>query len=115
MSIGFKKKGAARMELYGRDVLEGFKAKHGPARAPLERWERLAQSARWRNFVDLRRTMAGADQVKLSRALVVTVFNVGGNKYRVISEVVYAAGIVRALKVLTHAEYDKGRWKEEIR
>ena len=102
------------MDLVGRDVLEEFKAKHFEARPALERWERLVRASIWRNFVDLRQTLASADQVKLDRELVVTVFNIGGNKYRLISEVAYAVGIVRVLMILTHAAYDKDRWKREL-
>jgi mRNA interferase HigB len=99
------------MHLIGRDVLEAFKEKHADARGPLERWERLVTENAWRNFAELRLTMPSADQVSLDRVLVVTVFNVGGNKYRLVSEVKYRLQLVRALLVLTHSEYDKGRWK----
>lgn len=102
------------MNLVGRETLEAFKTKHADARSAIERWERLVTAAAWRNFADLRRTLASADQIKLDRELIVMVFNVGGNNYRLISEVAYTAGIVHALAVLTHAEYDKGRWKREL-
>lgn len=102
------------MELIGRKVLETFKAKHADARAAVERWERLVWAATWRNFSELRRTLASADQVKLERELVITVFNIGGNKYRLISEVVYSARLIRALMILSHPEYARGRWKRNL-
>lgn len=41
-----------------------------------------------------------------------TVFNVGGNKVRIIAAIHYNRGKVYIRQVLTHSEYDKGAWKE---
>ena len=102
------------MDLIGRDLLEAFTARHVEARVAVDRWEKVVRAAHWRDFTDLRRTLPTADQVKLGRELVVTIFNVGGNKYRLISEVSYANAIVRALMVLTHTDYDRERWKRKL-
>src|SRR6516225_6714331 len=66
------------------------------------------------------RTVAGHDwgDVKasfLSASLVgdCVVFNVGGNKYRLISRIRYATHKVFVLKVMTHREYDADKWKGE--
>lgn len=99
------------MKLVGRNILEQFKKKHADARTSIERWEEVVMAASWRNFADLRRTLSSADQINLDRILVVTVFNIGGNKYRLISEISYTAQIVRPMIMLTHAQYDSGRWK----
>ena len=42
------------------------------------------------------------------------VFNVGGNKYRLIVAIHYNVGLVFVLRTLTHAEYSKGTWKESL-
>jgi mRNA interferase HigB len=39
------------------------------------------------------------------------VFNIGGNKYRLVTRVLYASHKVGILKVMTHAEYDDEKWK----
>ena len=58
-------------------------------------------------FVDLRSIFPSADQVgKL------TVFNIGGNKARLIAAVHYNRRKVYIHAVLTHNEYDEGKWKE---
>jgi mRNA interferase HigB len=41
------------------------------------------------------------------------VFNIGGNKYRMITRILYPSQKVFVLKVMTHAEYDDGRWRED--
>jgi mRNA interferase HigB len=41
------------------------------------------------------------------------VFNIGGNKYRLISRIRYATQKVFDLKVMTHGEYDEDNWKGE--
>lgn len=41
-----------------------------------------------------------------------TVFNVGGNKVRVIAAIHYNRERIYIRVVLTHEEYDRGRWKE---
>jgi mRNA interferase HigB len=39
------------------------------------------------------------------------VFNIGGNKYRLVAAIAFRAGLVWIKAVLTHSEYDKGDWK----
>ena len=57
--------------------------------------------------MELQKTFRDAENV-----LGQVVFNIGGNKYRLIAAVTYQAGTVQIEDVLTHAEYDKGRWKK---
>lgn len=103
------------MKLVGRDVLQTFIRHHAEAQSAILRWENVIRAAQWRNFAELRATFSSADQVKLVRVLVVTVFNVGGNKFRLISEVAYAQGVVRVLLILTHEEYSRENWKAKLR
>ena len=65
------------------------------------------KSGSYRSFVDLRATFPSADQVGT-----LTVFNVGGNRIRLIAAIHYNRRRVYIRAVLTHAEYDEGRWKE---
>ena len=61
-----------------------------------------------RSSPDVRETFGSADQVGKF-----TVFNIGGNKYRLIAVIHFNRGIVYFRNVLTHAAYDKGNWKYE--
>jgi len=49
-----------------------------------------------------------ADQVQR-----LTIFNIGGNNYRLIVRIEYAQQKVYIRSIVTHAEYDKGRWKDD--
>lgn len=60
----------------------------------------------------MRRTYPHADGVKTGPDEVLTVFNVCGNHYRLIARIRYDYGLVNVRCVLTHAEYDAGRWKD---
>lgn len=94
------------MELIGRDALQSFARKHPDAGSSLRAWAQAVEENRFRHFVDLRKSFGSADFVKPH-----TVFNVAGNKYRLIALVNYGLQIVAVEHVLTHAEYDLGRWR----
>jgi hypothetical protein len=65
------------------------------------------KTGQFRSFVELRTTFPSADQVgKL------TVFNIGGGKARLIAAIHYNRQKVYIRAVLTHEDYDKGKWKE---
>ena len=65
------------------------------------------ESNSFNHFVELKKTFGSADQVKPY-----TVFNISGNKYRLIAVVDYALQSVSIECVLTHSEYDEGRWRK---
>jgi mRNA interferase HigB len=96
-----------------KDRLRRFWEIHGPARSPLEDWYRVADKAKWENMSDVRRVFPTADAVKVKSGRTATVFNIGGNKYRLIASIHYNRGKVFILHILTHAEYTKDTWKEK--
>lgn len=63
-------------------------------------------AAEWTNLAQLKTDFPSADYVPP-----LTVFNVKGNKYRLITLVDYAEQVVVVHDVLTHATYSKGKWK----
>jgi mRNA interferase HigB len=73
---------------------------------PLNHWYRATRKAQWRTFADLRDTFGSADQVEKF-----VVFNIGGNKNRLIVHIYYTDGVILIRHVLTHEEYDRGAWK----
>jgi mRNA interferase HigB len=55
-----------------------------------------------------------ADAVRVASDHEVTVFNVGGNKFRLVTAIHYSAQRVYVLRLMTHAEYSRDSWKETL-
>ncbi len=70
--------------------------------------------AAWRRLPDVRADYPHADAVTVASGRTVTVFNIAGNKYRLIVDLLYGPQIIYVCTVLTHAEYSKGRWKDQL-
>jgi mRNA interferase HigB len=79
---------------------------HGDLFEPLDVWYRTVKRESWRSIDDVQRGFPSADAVGKF-----TVFNIKGNRYRLIVEINYVADRLYIRHVLTHAEYDKGVWK----
>jgi mRNA interferase HigB len=63
---------------------------------------------------DVRATFPHADAVTVRSGRSVVVFNIAGNKYRLITAIHYNRRLPFTLMVLTHAEYNKEKWKEVL-
>jgi mRNA interferase HigB len=73
----------------------------------------MVDKAKWEHINDVRRVFPSADAVKVKSGRTVTVFNIGGNKYRLITSIHYNRRKIFILDVLTHAEYGKDNWREK--
>jgi len=82
--------------------------------ASLINFRKICKSAKWKNIVDLRRTYPHADLVTVESGRTVIVLNVAGNKYRLLIAAYFNRQIIFTLKFLTHAEYSKSHWKNEL-
>ena len=99
------------MEVIGVLKLSEFWKQHKRAKKPLERWQMVAEKANWKNFAQVKQTFNDADWIKtFHRSFVV--FDIGGNKYRLITAINFKGQVVVIDVVLTHTEYDKGKWKD---
>jgi len=95
------------MHIITRKRLNDFTEKHADAKSALQHWYRLMKFRNFKSFIELRETFPSADRVgKL------TVFNIGGNKARLIAAIHYNRNKVYIRAVLTHEEYNRNRWKE---
>ena len=92
--------------------LREFWERHPQAEVPLRQWYRIASEAVWRSLRDVRQTYGHADGVTTSLGETLTVFNIGGNKYRLVVRINYEYQLVNVRAVLTHPEYDENDWKE---
>jgi mRNA interferase HigB len=95
------------MHVISRKKLKAAATRHPDLEAALDAWFRIAKRAVWRDLTDVRMTLATADAVERW-----TVFNIKGNKYRLITEINYRFRRVYIRHVLTHAEYDREKWKQ---
>jgi len=76
---------------------------HADARAALERWYDVAETADWRSLSDIRADFPATDYVGNQHY----VFNIRGNRYRLVVVVKFLMGYIFVRFVGTHAEYDK--------
>jgi mRNA interferase HigB len=102
------------MRIIKRTMLTQFAQRCPDASDPLDRWYRIARRARWANLAEVRIVFPHADIARVASGNRVTVFNIGGNKYRLITAIHYNRQIIYTLRLLTHSEYSRGKWKEQL-
>jgi mRNA interferase HigB len=88
-----------------RDFWSSRKQDSRIAERDLSAWYKFALRDEWSSFAEMKQSFGSADQVGNC-----VVFDVGGNRFRVIARINYGHGKVFVLRVMDHAEYDKGRW-----
>ncbi len=84
------------------------------ARKWVESWCAIVKKVEWASIVEVKASYPSADTVKVGSGHNVVVFNVCGNDFRLITAIHYNRKIIYTLRFLTHAEYSKGKWKEDI-
>ena len=95
------------MRVITRKRLLEFAKKHPDCSSALESWYRIVKRTDFNSFNELRHTFPSADIVGN-----LTVFNIGGNKARLIAAIHYNTHRIYIRHVLTHKEYDRGSWRE---
>lgn len=88
--------------------LKEFYGKYPDAQTSLTGWNKATESAKWQNFAALRSSFGSASQVGNF-----IVFNISGNKYRLMTFINYKTQKVFIRQILTHAEYDTNKWKND--
>jgi len=86
---------------------------HPDARSKIVFWYTLTKAAIWTNLVETRRSFPHADQVRVKSGRPVTIFNIT-QSYRLITAIHYDRKKVFVLLFLTHSEYDKEKWRENL-
>lgn len=97
------------MHVIAKPALISFWTEYPDAKKPLQVWYHTMENEVYSNFNELCKTFASADYVDG-----LTVFNIGGNKYRLIASIHYNRRKVYIRNVLTHAEYDREAWKRRL-
>ena len=91
------------MRVIARKTLKLFWEKHADAEQPLKAWFHEAKTAQWKSYADIKSDYRSADVLPGNRV----VFNIRGNRYRLIVHIHYQTGIVFIRFIGTHAEYDR--------
>ena len=94
------------MHVVSHKAIRDFCQTHPQAGGALDHWYRVAKRASWSNFAEVKQTFNTADFVAPY-----VVFDVGGNKYRLIAEMNFARRVLLIRFILTHKEYLRGAWK----
>jgi mRNA interferase HigB len=95
-------------------TVKQWAAQHRDAAESLAAWLKNASDATWRSLAELRQVYPHADPVVVASGRTVVVFNIRGNRYRLITAIHYNRQVIYTLRFLTHAEYSKDRWKETL-
>jgi mRNA interferase HigB len=99
------------MRVISLKLLREFWTKHPDAEGPLRHWYKSACQTGWKNLHEVRGVYPHADAVTAGNSSL-TVFNMGGNKYRLVVRIRYDYQLINVRAVLTHQQYDEKKWKE---
>jgi mRNA interferase HigB len=96
------------MHIISRKKLRETIRKHADTSNALDTWYKIASKAQWKNLADVQAVYSQAEAVGNF-----TIFNIKGNRYRLIVDIVYSDQVIYIKYILTHAEYDKNEWKND--
>lgn len=102
------------MRIITRKRLREFAKRYPDAADALQKWGQVVREANWQSLQDVRRVYPHADAATVASGNRVTVFNICGNKYRLIAAIHCNRQCVYVLRLLTHAEYSKDFWKDDL-
>jgi mRNA interferase HigB len=94
------------MKLISNRPLREFGARHADAAQPLQDFRRKIEKGHYGNFAELRGVFPSVDKVGERY-----VFNIAGNKVRLVAAIDFGRDLLWVKAMLTHGEYDKGAWK----
>ena len=95
------------MRVISKRPIREFCELHPESKPTMEEWFRKMEQLTVASFPELRKSFNSADYVDGY-----TLFNVGGNKYRVVTVIHYDKQRIYIRQVMTHAEYDRNHWRQ---
>ena len=96
------------MVVISKALLLNFAVEYPDAGDALVKWYNETKAADWKNFSDVKKTFNSCDLAGNDRY----VFDIRGNKYRMVALIIFRVRTVFVLFIGTHAEYDKINVKE---
>lgn len=94
------------MRILGLPLLDRFKQSHADARGPLDAWQAEVERCQWQTSQDIKSRYRSADFLADNRVI----FNIKGNRYRLMVQIRYSGGLVVVEWIGTHAEYDRKKF-----
>src|ERR1700755_2100006 len=94
------------MNVISKSRLVRFWEKNLKAEPGLLSFYKTAKKAAWKNFSEVRQAFPSADVYRNC-----VIFDIGGNKFRLVAKIRYRIGRIYIRQIMTHVEYDKGKWK----
>jgi len=102
------------MRIISEATVKTWARERSEAATSLLGWIESAKGAHWKSIQDVHRTYPHADAVEVASGKTVTIFNIAGNKYRLVTAVHYNTGSIYTLLFMSHAQYSKNRWKAKL-
>lgn len=96
------------MNIISYSAIKEFTRKHSDSKAGLNTWYKVASKATWKNLAEVKSIYPHADLFGNC-----TIFNISGNKYRLVVKIDYEIQTIFIKHIMTHAEYDKDKWKKD--
>lgn len=97
------------MRIISKTKLKKACEKYLDAKSSIQTWTKLVETKNWNSFVDVKASgLFAPDQVKNF-----VIFDIGGNKYRLITCINYKTKVIYIREFLTHVEYGKNKWKND--
>ncbi len=97
------------MHIISISRIKKFYEKYPDAKPALQSWSKHTKLAQWQNLAEVRQTSNNStDQIRN-----LTVFNIKGNQYRLITYIDYQSKKIFIRNFMTHSEYDSNKWKND--
>lgn len=94
-------------------TVKAWAAQYPDAAVALAAWLNNVNDATWQKLSEVRQVYPHADPVIVASGRTVVVFNIRGNRYRLLTAIHYDRQIIYTLRFMTHA-FSKNRWKDAL-
>ena len=94
--------------------IQDYLVRFPTAKPSLMHWLETMRRAEWKNPAELKASFNDVDPVTVDSGRKVYVFNIEHNRHRLIAAIHFNTQTVYILRIMTHQEYDRNRWKDEL-
>lgn len=94
--------------------IRDYAARFPSAEPSLTHWMETVRRGEWKNPADLSNSFNDVDRVTVNSGRIVYVFNIEHNRHRLIAAIHFNTQTIYVLRIMTHKEYDRDRWKGEL-